>query len=54
LTNTIGVLGLAVLLKYLPLKVALFVALKNGIFEIIVAVILTTMIVKSLKKVYDK
>jgi len=54
LTNTIGVLGLAVLLKYLPLNVALFVALKNGIFEIIVAVILTTMIVKSLKKVYDK
>jgi len=54
LTNTIGVLGLAVLLKYMPLKVALFVALKNGIFEIIVAVILTTMIVKSLKKVYNK
>ncbi|AIS53257.1 membrane protein-like protein [Thermoanaerobacter kivui] len=54
LTNTIGVLGLAVLLKYLPLKVALFVALKNGIFEIIVAVILTTIIVKSLKKVYNK
>ena len=54
LTNTIGVLGLAVLLKYLPFKVALFVALKNGVFEIIVAVILTTMIVKSLKKVYNK
>ena len=54
LTNTIGVLGLAVLLKYLPFKVALFVALKNGAFEIIVAVILTTIIVKPLKKMHGK
>jgi len=54
LTNTIGVLGLAVLLKYLPFKVALFVALKNGVFEIIVAVILTTIIVKPLKKMHGK
>ncbi|MFV9568582.1 ECF transporter S component [Thermoanaerobacter mathranii] len=54
LTNTIGVLGLAVLLKYLPFKIALFVALKNGVFEIIVAVILTTIIVKPLKKMHGK
>ncbi|ADD03283.1 membrane protein-like protein [Thermoanaerobacter italicus Ab9] len=54
LTNTIGVLGLAVLLKYLPFKVALFVALKNGVFEIVVAVILTTIIVKPLKKMHGK
>lgn len=51
LTNTVGVLGLAVLKKYLPLKVAAFVALKNGIFEIIVAVVLTSIIVKSVRKV---
>lgn len=52
LTNTLGVLGLAVLKKYLPLKVAAFVALKNGIFEIVVAVVLTSIIIKAVRKVY--
>lgn len=50
LTNTIGVLGLAVLHGYLSLPVAIGVAVKNGIFEIIVAVILTTIVVRSVKK----
>ncbi|HHW58593.1 MAG TPA: ECF transporter S component [Clostridia bacterium] len=54
LTNTIGVLSLAVLFKYLPWQVAGLVALRNGIAEIVVAAILTTAVVKSLKKVYNK
>ncbi|MGB9678921.1 MAG: ECF transporter S component [Thermoanaerobacteraceae bacterium] len=52
LTNTVGVLSLAVILKYLPSKVALLIALKNGILEVIVAVILTSLIVKALKRTY--
>ncbi|MGJ7044174.1 ECF transporter S component [Thermoanaerobacterium thermosulfurigenes] len=50
LTNTVGVLGLAVLKKYLTVQVALMVVLKNTIFEVVIAVILTTIIVKSVKR----
>lgn len=50
LTNTVGVLGLAVLMKYLSLQVALLVVLKNTIFEVVIAVILTMVVVKSVKK----
>ncbi|SNX54301.1 ECF transporter S component [Thermoanaerobacterium sp. RBIITD] len=51
LTNTVGVLGLAVLMRYLPLQAALLIVLKNTIFEIIIAVVLTTIVVKSVKKI---
>lgn len=54
LTNTIGVLGLAVLLKYIPLIVAIGIVLKNTIFEVVIAIILTTIIVRSVKKIYNK
>lgn len=50
LTNTVGVLSMAVLFKYLTPQVAWGIALKNGIFEIIVAILLTTAIVKAVKK----
>ncbi|AFK85962.1 MULTISPECIES: ECF transporter S component [Thermoanaerobacterium] len=50
LTNTVGVLGLAVLKKYLTVQVALVVVLKNTIFEVVIAVILTTIIVRSVKR----
>lgn len=50
LTNTVGVLGLAVLKKYLTVQVSLVVVLKNTIFEVIIAVILTTIIVRSVKR----
>ncbi|WP_434578414.1 ECF transporter S component [Thermoanaerobacterium thermosaccharolyticum] len=50
LTNTVGVLGLAVLMKYLSLQAALLIVLKNTIFEVIVAVILTTIVVKSVRR----
>ncbi|HHV73797.1 ECF transporter S component [Thermoanaerobacterium sp. PSU-2] len=50
LTNTVGVLGLAVLKKYLTVQVALMVVLKNTIFEVVIAVILTTIIVRSVKR----
>lgn len=51
LTNTVGVLGLAVLMRYLPLQAALLIVLKNTIFEFIIAVVLTTIVVKSVKKI---
>jgi len=54
LTNTIGVLSLAVIFKYLPWQVAAFVALRNGIPEIIVASLLVTAVVKSVKKAYNR
>ncbi|SHF12655.1 Uncharacterized membrane protein [Caldanaerobius fijiensis DSM 17918] len=50
LTNTVGVLTTAVMLKYLTPQVAWGIALKNGIFEIIVAVLLTTAIVKAVNR----
>ncbi|AST57811.1 membrane protein [Thermoanaerobacterium thermosaccharolyticum] len=50
LTNTVGVLGLSVIKKYLTIQAALLIVLKNTIFEVIVAVILTTVIVKSVKR----
>jgi len=46
LTNTILVLGMAVLLKYVPLEVALYsVAIPQGIPEVIVAVIIVLAVV---------
>ncbi len=50
LTNTIGVLGLATLRGYLPLKVALPLVLVHGTPEVVVAMLLVTILVKALKK----
>lgn len=50
LTNTGGVLGLAVLRGYLPGKVALGIAATHGIPEVIVAALLVVLIVRGLRK----
>jgi len=50
LTNTIGVLGLATIRGYLPLKASTTIALVHGIPEVIVAILLVTILVKALKK----
>ena len=50
LTNTAGVLSMAVYLKYLTAAVAWAVALKNGIFEIVAAFIITEILVRAVKK----
>ncbi|MEN3203206.1 MAG: ECF transporter S component [Atribacterota bacterium] len=51
-TNTGGVLGLAVLRGYLPGKVALGIAATHGIPEVIVAAIIVMLIVRGLKKYF--
>ncbi|WP_406616069.1 ECF transporter S component [Candidatus Caldatribacterium sp.] len=53
LTNTGGVLGLAVLRGYLPGKVALSVAATHGIPEVIVATILVVLIVRGIRKYFS-
>ena len=50
LTNTIGVLGLATLRGYLPVKASTTVALVHGTPEVVVAILLVTILVKALKK----
>lgn len=50
LTNTIGVLGLATLSGYLPLKVSAGIAVVQGTPEVVVAMLLVTILVKALKK----
>ncbi|SMB86167.1 Uncharacterized membrane protein [Desulfonispora thiosulfatigenes DSM 11270] len=50
LTNTIGFLGLAVLMKYLPIQAAYIIVISNSIFEIIIASVLTVILVKALSK----
>ena len=50
LTNTIGVLGLATLRGYLPVKASITVALVHGLPEVVVAILLVTILVKALKK----
>lgn len=50
LTNTIGVLGLATLRGYLPVKVSTTIALVHGTPEVVVAILLVTILVKALKK----
>lgn len=49
LTNTVGFLGLAVLMGYLPIGVAYMVIFSNAIFEIILASVITVILVKALK-----
>jgi uncharacterized membrane protein len=50
LTNTIGVLGLATLSGYLPLKVSASIALVQGTPEVVVAMLIVIILVKALKK----
>jgi len=51
LTNTILVLGMAVLRNYMPLPAALTVVVVNGIPEIIVAAIVTVAVVAAWKRI---
>jgi len=51
LTNTIGVLGLATLRGYLPLKVSAGIAVIHGTPEVVVAILLVFILVKALKRV---
>lgn len=50
-TNTVGFLGMAVVMGYFPLGVAAPIALTHGIPEVIVAVVITVLLVKAIKKV---
>lgn len=49
MTNTGGVLGLAVLRGYLPLEAALAVAVTHGLPEIVVSAVLVALVTRSLK-----
>ncbi|MGI6575770.1 MAG: ECF transporter S component [bacterium] len=49
LTNTGGVLGLAVLKGYLPYEAAMFIALTQGLPELVLAVFLVVVLTKSLQ-----
>ena len=50
LTNTIGVLGLATLRGYLPIKVSASIAVVHGTPEVVVAMLLVFILVKALKR----
>lgn len=50
LTNTIGFLGMAALLGYLPLKAAVGIAVLHGIPEILVATVITVLVVPGIRK----
>ncbi len=51
LVNTVGVLGLTVLRGYLPAEAALFTGVVQGIPEMIIAALLTSLIARSVMKV---
>jgi uncharacterized membrane protein len=51
LTNTLGVLGMAVIRGYMPLNVAIVVAVTHGIPEIVVASIITLAVVVAWRRV---
>lgn len=53
LTNTIGYLGLAVLIGYLPLEAALFIIATHTVFELIIAAVITVVLVKVLQNNRD-
>ncbi|WP_213996860.1 ECF transporter S component [Tepidanaerobacter syntrophicus] len=50
MTNTLGVMGLAVLRGYVPAPAALIVVLTHGIPEMVVAVVITVIICKAMRK----
>lgn len=54
LTNTIGVLGLAVLFQLVPFVAAAGIALTHGLPEAIVGAIITVVVVKALNKIIRK
>ncbi len=49
LTNTVGVLGIAVLRGYWPFKAVLTIAVVHGIPEIIVAMVIVVILVRAIK-----
>jgi len=49
-TNTVGFLGLAVLVGYIPIQVAYMIVVSHAVFEVILAAIITVVLVKILKK----
>jgi len=49
-TNTVGFLGLAVLVGYIPVQVAYMIVVSHAIFEVILAAIITVVLVRILKK----
>jgi uncharacterized membrane protein len=53
LTNTLGFLGLAVLIGYMPLEAAYFIIATHTVFEVIIAAIITVVLVRVLKKNRD-
>ncbi|NLW23703.1 MAG: ECF transporter S component [Clostridia bacterium] len=54
LTNTIGFLGLAVLIGYFPLEMAYVIIINNTIFEVLLAIVITVALVRALKKYREK
>jgi len=54
LTNTIGVMGLCVAFKYIPIEAAAAIGVMHGIPEALVAMILTDLIYRSTKFMRDK
>lgn len=50
ITNTIGVLRLAILFKYFTFKQCIFIFFAQGVPEVVVAMLLVTILVKALKK----
>ncbi|MFZ5945247.1 MAG: ECF transporter S component [Bacillota bacterium] len=49
-TNTVGFLGLAVLVGYIPLQVAYMIVVSHAIFEVILAAVITVVLVRVLHK----
>jgi len=54
LTNTIGFLGLAVLIGYIPVQIAYMVMVSHAIFEVILAAVLTVFLVRILNKYRER
>ncbi len=50
LTNTVGFLGMAVLMKYMPFAVAAGTAAVQGIPEVVVAIIITLIVIKPIQR----
>jgi uncharacterized membrane protein len=53
-TNTVGVLGLGVLLKLIPYEGALVVAVSHGIPEAILAAVVTVLLYRVIKRIRKK
>ncbi|MFZ7101364.1 MAG: ECF transporter S component [Peptococcaceae bacterium] len=53
LTNTVGFLGLAVLVGYIPIQVAYMIVISHTVFEVILAGIITVILVRVIQKYRD-